>query len=87
MPAATVWGHFVAQVEEQREWNEPAEKDEPQGDHEEATVNRMGVYKEILEILQPGETVLKVRLSAPLSPSPFSLLLSLFPLDHCLRVL
>ena len=71
MPAATVWGHFVCQVEEQREWNEPAEKDEPQGEHEEATVNRMGVYREILQILQPGETVLKVSLSAPPLSVPF----------------
>ena len=40
----------------------------------------MGVYKEILEILQPGETVLKVHLPAPLSLSlpPLSLCCSLY---------
>lgn len=50
------------QVEEQREWKEGG-KNEANGDdtsEDDAAVDDLVIYRQILEILKPGETVVKV---------------------------
>ena len=51
------------QVEETREWEEgkhagKEESDEGEADEE---VDKLVIYKQILELIRPGETVLKVK--------------------------
>jgi hypothetical protein len=51
------------QIEEQREWKE-GDKNETNGDERssesDAPVDNLIIYRQILEILKPGETVVKV---------------------------
>ena len=51
------------QIEEQREWKE-GDKSETNGDERssegDAAVDNLIIYRQILEILKPGETVVKV---------------------------
>ena len=54
---------IIMQVEETREWEEgkhagKEESDEGEADEE---VDKLVIYKQILELIRPGETVLKVK--------------------------
>ena len=55
------------QVEELREWKSGGKREEGEQEEEDSEVDTVAIYKQILEILRPGETVLKV---VPPSPTP-----------------
>ena len=48
------------QVEELREWKSGERRGEEGEEEEDSEVDTVAIYKQILEILRPGETVLKV---------------------------
>lgn len=53
------------QVEETREWEEGKHAGKEESDEREADedVDKLVIYKQILELIKPGETVLKVNYS------------------------
>ncbi len=54
--------HVWYQVDEQREWNTSKKKagEGKDDDSSEENVDKLVIYRQILEILKPGENVLKV---------------------------
>ncbi len=69
MEVCEIWGipipMFWNQIEEQREWNASGKKKGANNngmddDSSEEDVDKLVIYRQILEILKPGENVLKV---------------------------
>lgn len=54
--------HYWDKIEELNEWNKGNKnrQDDDDDDQQEQTVDKLVIYRQILDILQPGETVLKV---------------------------
>ena len=54
--------HTHAQLEEQREWSSTQKPDsaDSEGEEDEPAIDKLTIYRQIMEILHPGETLPKV---------------------------
>ena len=62
--------HTHTQLEEQREWssNQKPDSADSEGEEDEPAIDKLTIYRQIMEILHPGETLPKVYINHRVSP-------------------